>query len=323
MNAPLPIDAALRRYLDELAAASDGPVSSPLIARQRMEKAVASRDIPELPGDVSTTEHYIFIAQDEGIRARVYIPSQAKAQPVPVLVYLHGGGWVAGSLETHDPFCRLLASLAGVSIVSVAYRLAPESPYPSAVEDAAAAVHWAVEHASQWSGDPQRLALGGDSAGGHLAAVVANRLAADANNLQLRALLLLYPVTDHPSGAHPSFAENATGYGLTASEMVWFWEQFLGANASSDDPEVSPLRAELSAALPPTLVATAQYDVLRDEGIAYARKLQAAGVPVTHLHSPDMHHDFPVSPGTVARFPQCMQALGEIAAFLRDKLHAE
>jgi acetyl esterase len=320
MIAPLPIDAALRHYLDELAAASDGPVSSPLIARQRMEKAVASRDIPALPDNINAFEHYIFIAQDEGIRARVYVPAQAKAQPVPVLVYLHGGGWVAGSLETHDPFCRLLASLAGISIVSVAYRLAPESPYPTGVDDAAVAVHWALEHAAQWNGDPRRIALGGDSAGGHLAAVVANRVAADKVGPQLRALLLLYPVTDHPSGAHPSFAENATGYGLTATEMVWFWEQFLSPDALPDDPEVSPLRAEFPAGLPPTLVATAQYDVLRDEGIAYAHKLQAAGVPVTHMHSPDMHHDFPVSPGTVARFPQCMQALEEIAAFLRDKL---
>ena len=320
MTAHLPIDKELRRYLDELAAVSEGPISTPLMARQRMETALANRDFADLPEDVRATEHYIFTVHAEGIRARVYVPFTPQQTPLPVLVYLHGGGWVAGSIETHDPFCRLLALRAGVSIVSVAYRLAPESPHPAAIEDALAAVRWAVEQCPKWNGDPQRIALGGDSAGGHLAAVVANRLAVDKAGPRLRALALLYPVTDHPSGAHPSFAENATGYGLEASGMLWFWNQYLGNDASPDDPEVSPLRAALPAGLPPTLVATAQYDVLRDEGIAYARKLEAAGVAVTHVHTADMHHDFPVSPGTVARFPQSMQALDQIAAFLREAL---
>ncbi len=316
-----PIDTALRHYLDELAAAAEGgAVSSAQMARERMENALAGRTFNNLPDDVRTTENYIFFNKENGIRARVYVPARAKGEPVPVLVYLHGGGWVAGSIETHDPFCLMLAARAGVSIVSVAYRLAPEAPYPAAIDDAATAVRWALEQCPKWNGDPGRLALGGDSAGGHVAAVLANRMAADKMGPRLRALALLYPVTDHPTGVHPSFAENATGYGLTATDMVWFWEQFLGEGASPDDPEVSPLRATLPAGLPPTLVATAQYDVLRDEGIAYARKLEAAGVPVTHIHSPDMHHDFPVSPGTVARFPQSMQALDEIAGFLRKAL---
>jgi acetyl esterase len=320
MQTPLPIDTDLRRYLDELAAASNGPLSSALMARQRMEKAIADRDLPPLPDDVRTSEHYIFFNKEDGIRARVYVPAQAKEEPVPVLVYVHGGGWVAGSIETHDPFCLMLSARAGISIVSIAYRLAPEAPYPAAIEDAATAVRWAVEQCPKWNGDPLRLALGGDSAGGHVSAVLANRLAVDKTGPQLRALALLYPVTDHPSGVHPSFAENVTGYGLTASEMVWFWEQFLGADASPDDPEVSPLRAQLPAGLPPTLVATAQYDVLRDEGIAYARKLEAAGVPVTHIHAPDMHHDFAVSPGTVARFPQGDRTIDDIAVFLMKHL---
>jgi acetyl esterase len=320
MTAHSPIDTELRRYLDELAAASEGPISSAPMARERMETALAKREFSDLPEDVRTTENYIFTAHAEGIRARVYVPAQARQKPLPVLVYLHGGGWVAGSIETHDPFCRLLASKAGVSIVSVAYRLAPEAQHPAAIEDALAGVRWAVEQCPKWNGDPQRLALGGDSAGGHLAAVVANRLAADKTGPQIRALALLYPVTDHPSGVHPSFAENATDYGLEASGMVWYWNQYLGNDASPDDPEVSPLRAALPEGLPPTLVATAQYDVLRDEGIAYARKLEAAGVAVTHMHAADMHHDFPVSPGTVARFPQSRQAVDEIAAFLRGAL---
>jgi acetyl esterase len=318
-----PIDTALRAYLDELAAAAvGGAASTPQLARERMESALASRTFDNLPDDVRTTEHYIFLTQEDGIRARVYIPDHPRDQALPVLVYLHGGGWVAGSIETHDPFCRLLASAAKVSIVSVAYRLAPEAQHPAAVDDALTAVRWAIEQCAKWDGDPERLALGGDSAGGHLAAVAANRLAADPEGPRLQALALLYPVTDHPSGAHASYAENATGYGLEANGMVWYWNQYLGDEAEPDDSEVSPLRAPVPSGLPATLVTTAQFDVLRDEGIAYARKLESAGVPVTHLHSPDMHHNFPVSPGTVARFPQSHEALEQIAAFLREHLQA-
>jgi acetyl esterase len=318
-----PIDAALRHYLDELAAAAaGGAVSTPQLARERMENALASRTFENLPDDVRTTEHYIFLTKEDGIRARVYVPDHPRDQTLPVLVYLHGGGWVAGSIETHDPFCKLLASAAKVSIVSVAYRLAPEAQHPAAVDDAIAAVHWAIEQCAKWDGDPERLALGGDSAGGHLAAVAANRLAKQLDGPRLQALALLYPVTDHPSGGHPSYAENATSYGLEATGMLWYWDQYLGDDAAPDDPEVSPLRAPVPAGLPATLVATAQFDVLRDEGIAYAHKLESAGVPVTHIHSPDMHHNFAVSPGTVARFPQSNKALEQIAEFLREHLHA-
>ena len=136
------------------------------------------------------------------------------SETLPVLVYLHGGGWVAGSVATHDPFCRLLSEAAGVIVASVEYRLAPEHPHPAALEDALAAVHWAANNAAQWGGEASRLALGGDSAGGHLAAAAANRLCATAGAPRLRALLLLYPATDHPSGNHLSYTENETGYGL-------------------------------------------------------------------------------------------------------------
>ena len=204
-------------------------------------------------------------------------------------------------------------------IVSVDYRRAPEARYPAAVEDTLAAYHWAAQHAGDWGGDASRLALGGDSAGGNLAAVAANRLCTTAEGKALRALLLLYPVTDHPSAGHGSYEENATGYGLEANRMRWLWDQY-APGVSGDDPDASPLRLKRLPALPPTLVATAEYDVLRDEGLAYAEKLRAANIDVKQMHAPDMHHNFPVHPGTVARFRQSVAALSEMAAWLREAL---
>ncbi len=314
-----PIDAALRSFLDAQAAAgAPAPTSDEELVRVRralLVKALESRStIPGLPNQVETRD----VAISGALTARLYTPPHG-SETLPVLVYLHGGGWVAGSVATHDPFCRLLSQAAGVIIASIEYRLAPEHRHPAALEDALTAVHWAANNAAQWGGDPARLAVGGDSAGGYLAAVAANRLHAAAGAPRLRALLLLYPATDHPSANHLSYTENATGYGLEAKLMRWMWDQY-APGASQEDPDVFPLRLHNIPGLPPALVATAEYDVLRDEGIAYAEKLGAAGVAVTHLHAPDMHHNFPVHPGTVARFPQSDAALTRIAGWLRATL---
>jgi acetyl esterase len=317
-----PIDSALRSFLDAQAAALGAlaPASNEelvCVRRALLARALQSRaTIPGLPNEVEARD----VTISGGLTGRLYTPLRSTG-PLPVLVYLHGGGWVAGSVATHDPFCRLLSEAAGVIIISVEYRLAPEHPHPAALDDALAAVQWAANNANQWGGDAARLALGGDSAGAHLAAVAANRLCATTGAPALRALLLLYPVTDHPTGNHPSYTENATGYGLEANVMRWMWEQY-SPGASPDDPDVSPLRLHTLPPLPPTLVATAEYDVLRDDGIAYAEKLGAAGVAVTHMHAPDMHHNFPVHPGTVARFPQSDTALTRIAGWLRATLAA-
>jgi acetyl esterase len=317
-----PIDAALRSFLDAQAAVAGAPTptSDEELVRMRralIVKALETRSsIPGLPNKVETRD----VAISGALTARLYTPPHG-SETLPVLVYLHGGGWVAGSVATHDPFCRLLSEAAGVIIASVEYRLAPEHRHPAALEDALAAVHWAANNAAQWGGDTARLALGGDSAGGYLAAVAANRLHATAGAPRLRALLLLYPATDHPSANHLSYTENATGYGLEAKLMRWMWEQY-APGASPDDPNVSPLRLQSLPPLPPALVATAEYDVLRDEGIAYAEKLGAAGVAVTHMHAPDMHHNFPVHPATVARFPQSDAALSRIGGWLRETVAA-
>jgi acetyl esterase len=314
-----PMDAALRSFLDAQAAAA-GPVpasDAELVNARRMliVRALESRSsIPGLPNKVEARD----IAISGKVSGRLYTPAHP-SKTLPVLVYLHGGGWVAGSVATHDPFCRLLSEAAGVIIVSVEYRRAPEDPHPAALEDALTAVRWAANNAAQWGGDAARLALGGDSSGAHLAAVTANRLCATGEKPVLRALLLLYPVTDHPSANHLSYSENATGQGLEAKLMHWFWEQYAGGS-SPDDPDVSPLRLHTVPPLPPTFVATSEYDVLRDDGTAYAEKLAAAGIAVTHMHAPDMHHNFPVHPATVALFPQCDSALTQIAAWLRATL---
>ncbi len=281
-----------------------------------MVRQLETRSIRGLPNGVRSEDHLIANASGPPMRVRVYVPPAIARRPAPTLVYLHGGGWVAGSIETHDPFCRLLAPIAGVSIVSVEYRLAPESPYPAALADVRAALFWTREQAHGWGGGADLLSLGGDSSGGNLAAVTANRLATERDSPELKALLLLYPATDHPSGLHSSYAENATGYGLEASTMQWYWGQY-ASGIDPADPGISPLRAPIFPPLPPTLVATAEYDVLRDEGLLYARRLREAGVSITQMHAPDMPHNFPVGPATVARFPQSDAALGEIAAFLR------
>lgn len=331
----MPMDPALRKFLDESAApAVDPHMQNDEIVRMRravMTNALATRvAIPGLPNNVMARDVEI----SPQLNARLYSPPDAarldeagfdatKSEPrgtLPVMVYMHGGGWVVGSIETHDPFCRLFCEAAGVQILSLGYRLAPEHPFPAALEDVLAACAWVVEHAASFGGDPRRILLGGDSAGANLAAVTANRLCA-ADGVRPAALMLLYPVADHPSAEHGSYKERGQGCGLDAWLMRWFWDQYVPASLA-ENAEVSPLRLERVPALPPTLVATAEYDPLRDEGVQYAEKLKSLGVEVTHIHAADMHHNFPVHPGTVALFPQSVAALREIAAWIRNAMRS-
>ena len=214
-----------------------------------------------------------------GVPARVYRPTGGEGR---ALVWLHGGGWVIGSLASHDPLCRALAARSGCTVVAPDYRLAPEHPHPAAVDDAWAATSWA---ASEFG----RVAVGGDSAGGHLAAVVALR--ARDRGLPLQLQVLVVPVTDC-SFATSSYAENGSGYGLERATMEWFWNLYLPGLAGAADPEVSPLRAPDLAGVAPALVLTAEYDPLRDEGEAYATRLREAGVSVEHTRYDGMVHGF-------------------------------
>jgi acetyl esterase len=222
------------------------------------------------------------------IPVRVYTP-EGRA-PFPVLVYFHGGGWVIGNLETHDGLCRHLANAAHCVVVSVDYRLAPEHPFPAPGEDAYAATRWVAGNAAALGGDAKRIAVGGDSAGGNLSAVV-SLMARDRGGPPIVFQLLVYPATDLPS-ANMSYRENAEGYFLTAKSMHWFFAHYCGANPDASDPYLCPLRAKNLGGLPPALVVTAEFDPLRDEGEAYAARLREAGVRTKLTRYPGMIHGF-------------------------------
>lgn len=221
------------------------------------------------------------------ISLRVYRPlSQA---PVPVLMYFHGGGWVIGDLDTHDSLCRDLAAGSQSLVISVDYRLAPEHPYPAAPADCYAATVWASKNAALFGGDATRLAVVGDSAGGNLAAVI-SLMARDRGKPDISFQLLIYPVVDCTSDTL-SYEENAEGYLLTKASMEWFWDQYVSDNRRKE-MYASPLRATNLANLPPALLLTAEYDPLRDEGEAYGKRLEEAGVTTEVLRYDGMIHGF-------------------------------
>jgi acetyl esterase len=221
------------------------------------------------------------------IPVRAYVP-RGGAAPYPVIVWLHGGGWMLGSIETYRAPVRRLANASGAIVLSVEYRLAPEHPYPAAVDDALAAVRWAASEAvARVGGDPARVAVAGDSAGGNLAAVAARRLRDDVD---LRLQALVYPVTD--AGVNtPSYGEFGDRFGLTALTMKRFWDVYLDG-ADGSDPDASPLRDPDLAGVAPAWVMTADHDVLRDEGEAYAAALEGDGVPVELRRWPGTIHGF-------------------------------
>jgi acetyl esterase len=211
------------------------------------------------------------------IPLRLYRPAgSAAGQVLPVLVYYHGGGWVIGDLDTHDTLCRSLANGAGCAVVAVDYRMGPEHRFPAAVDDALAATRWVRANAASLQVDPARLAVGGDSAGGNLAAVVA-LAARDAGDLPIRFQLLIYPATDQRKGVYRSRTANGKGYLLEEATMDWFHDHYIDDKRHDDDWRASPMLAANHAGLPPAFVLTAGFDPLRDEGVAYAQALDEAG----------------------------------------------
>ena len=254
-------------------------------ARDNMAKMMGLRTNVE---SVARVEDRTLPGPNGAIPVRVYAPESSG--PLPVLVYFHGGGWVIGSIETHDMSCRALTNLTGCAIVSVDYRLAPENKFPAPLEDCYAATCWVAENARAIGADPDRVAIGGDSAGGNLTASVA-LLARDRKGPALRHQLLVYPVTDAACDT-ASYRDNAEGYFLTKDAMLWFWNHYLTAAAEGANPYASPLRATELRDLPPATVITAEYDPLRDEGEAYGEKLAAAGVATTVQRYDGMIHGF-------------------------------
>jgi acetyl esterase len=247
--------------------------------------------------------------------ARHYVPEEPGAGPHPLLVFLHGGGFVIGDLETHDATCRLLARHSGAHVLAIDYRLAPEHPFPAPVEDAVAAVRWALANAAALGADPERVAVGGDSAGGNLAAVSCLELARE-DGPRPAAQLLLYPTVEagRQGGSLDDFAE---GFFLTKAQMEWFAAQYVPAGTDPDDPRLSPLKAPDLSGLPPALVLTAGFDPLRDEGEDYAHALRAAGVPVLLRRFPGLVHGFG-NMTSVSRTSR--EALIEIAGAMRAVL---
>ena len=231
------------------------------------------------------------------LRARLYRPLQAAQQAgvLPVLVYFHGGGWVIGDLDTHDTLCRQLANGSGCAVVAVDYRLGPEAVFPAAVEDCVAATRWVQEQAVGLGLDASRIAVGGDSAGGNLAAVVAITLrdaaARGEASVALRHQLLIYPATDMRAVA-PSHSSNGQGYLLTADTIAYFRGHYIPDRGQDSDWRASPLLREDLEGLPPALVLTAGFDPLRDEGRQYADRLSAAGTPTQYICFERQLHGF-------------------------------
>jgi acetyl esterase len=253
------------------------------------------------------------VAGGATIAARAYTPKGLAADGAPALVYFHGGGWVVGSLDTHDRLCRKLAAEVPCKVVSVAYRLAPEHPFPTPVEDAVAAFRWIAGEAGPLGSDPARIAVGGDSAGGNLSAVLCQTVRDAGDALQPCFQLLLYPATDF-AGDYASREANAEGYMLTKSLIGYFSGHYLDGWREPEDPRLSPLRATSLEDLPPALVITAGYDPLQGEGVAYADAMKAAGVPVAYRDYPGMLHGFFNFGGAV---DVAARAVGEAAVDLR------
>ena len=288
--AAMPVDPQIQQVIDALAASEFGPVHelTPAQGRAQYERMVKARGVE--PASVDAVEDRAIPGPAGGLPVRIYRPDP-DASALPALVYYHGGGHVIGNLDTHDAVARNLCNGAGCVVVSVDYRLAPEHKFPAAAQDAFAAVQWCAAHGAQFGIDPERMAVGGDSAGGNLAAVAA-LMARDAGGPATRLQVLVYPVTDYACDT-ASYRTYAEGYGmLEAQSMRWFRDHYLRGEADRLDWRAAPLRAGDLSGLPPALVLTAQCDVLHDEGEAYAQRLRAAGVEVEYRKARGMIHGF-------------------------------
>jgi len=268
------------------------------------------------PPEIGAVNNLVAEGPTGPIPIRVYRPIGVAADAqVPALVYFHGGGWVIGDLDTHDVLCRQITAAAGLEVIAVDYRLAPEHKFPAAADDAWAATRWVVANAGRLGVDATRIAVGGDSAGGNLAAVVA-LMARDAGAPSIAFQALLYPVTEvgTETGSYRSFAD---GYLLTRESMSWFFDHYLKSADDAKDWRVSPLRAPSLKGLPPALIVTAGFDPLRDEGEAYARALREAGVRVDYICYGGMIHGF----APMGRLIDTgNRAVAHIAASLREAL---
>ncbi len=281
----MPLDPQAREVLDALAALGLPPNHT--ISPEEARANQMARPRPAGP-EVAKVEDRTIANGDFQVPVRIYTPSGAG--PFPVLSWFHGGGWVIGNLETADAVSRQLAVGANCVVVSVDYRLSPEAKFPVPFDDCYAVTQWLAENGVSINVDPSRIAVGGDSAGGNLAAGV-SLAAKDRGGLPIAFQLLVYPVTAVDFGTG-SYKDNADGYLLTMDGMKWYWKHYLSSEADASNPYAAPLAAKDLSGLPPALVITAEFDPLRDEGEAYAKKLQAAGVATTATRYDGMIHGF-------------------------------
>lgn len=303
------------RLLLEAIAAQGGPRLETLPPAEARAAAVEGlKAAAGEPEPVASVEDLRIAGPEGEIALRIYTPEGDA--PRPAMVYFHGGGWVVCDLDTHDAVCRAIARRAGAVAVAVDYRLAPEHKFPAAVVDCYAATQWVAANVGRMGIDPDRITVGGDSAGGNLAAVVSIR-SRDEGGPRIAAQALVYPVTDLSSFETPSYREFADGYHLSRAQMEWFRDHYLAKPEDALNWMASPLLAADLAGLPPALIITAECDPLRDEGEAYARRLEQAGVAVTCTRYPGMIHPFFSMSGAI---PQGLDAIQQVADVVRTAL---
>ena len=243
-----------------------------------------------------------------GLPIRIYTP--AAKGPFAVLVFYHGGGWVTNNIETHDSLCRHIVSLSDCMVISVDYRRPPEHKFPAPVEDAYTALQWTVDNAKALGGNPDCIAIGGDSSGGNMAAVVA-LLCRDRNGPKLRQQVLIYPVLDYYLPGTETYTQFGSGYILDRDLLIWCWNHYLRSDENINNPYICPLRAKSLKGLPPALIITAEYDPLRAEDEHYAQKLQKAGVPVVLSRYDGMVHGFILHWRVYTQAMECMREIGK------------
>jgi acetyl esterase len=314
----VPLDPSAKRLLDMLAVAggmADIAAMTPMQMREGFRQLAQSVDIKGVP--IGKIEDGELPGPGGALPYRIYRPQQPAAQPLPALVFFHGGGCVFGDIDTHDGLCRMLCGESGCAVISVGYRKAPEHKFPAAVEDSYAATLWVVDQAAELGLDPHRIAVGGDSAGGGLAAAVC-QMTATQHGPRLALQVLFCPVMDTRADT-PSREAFAEGYFLDQATIDWMLRHYCAANADLDDPRLSPLRASQFSGLPPAHIHTAEFDPLRDEGEAYAKLLRQAGVAARYTCHAGMIHYFYAMAGAI---PPARTAIKEAAAAMREALIA-
>ncbi|WP_235615857.1 alpha/beta hydrolase [Brevibacillus reuszeri] len=304
------LDPKAKIHVEMFQILSEFPAMEPEAVRELLAQAPPLE--VELAPLAKVEDRFIPVGKDEEIRIRVYTPHGEG--PFPLFVYYHGGGWVIGSIEMTDASCRMIANQTGRIVVSVDYRLAPENKFPVPVEDCYAALQWVHEHAADINANASNIAVGGDSAGGNLAAVVAMK-ARDEGGPAISAQVLIYPVTnlDYNTGSYEAFQK---GFGLDRELMKWFGNHYIARQEDQTNKYVAPLLADDVSKLPPAFVITAENDVLRDEGLAYAERLREAGVTVESMCEEGLVHGYF---SNVLIFSERIEAaIGKIAEFLNE-----